>query len=111
MLFRCALTVSVDSAEVRGDLFVGMPLRHQAQDRQLALGQRLVERVHRQVVRDVRAHRPAPGINGPDGIEQFPTDAVLEQIAGGTGPKGADDVRIARVGREHEDAGVAAPGV
>jgi len=57
--------------ELRGNLFVGIPLGDQTQDAHLCRGQRIFGGMLRKLKRHLRGDGLSPGMHGPNRIQQF----------------------------------------
>ena len=101
--------------ELGGDLLVGVPLGHQPQDLDLALGKLGVEGLAglllgAEVLDDVpgklRVQKHLPCVDAADGVHQLPRVHVLEEVAPGPRLHRLKDVGVLAVHGEHDDLGL-----
>ena len=64
--------------QLPGDLLVSLALSDQSQDREVAVGQPLIQGMGRERMGDIGADDPAPRMHRTDRIDQILADAVLE---------------------------------
>ena len=60
----------------------------------------------RQVERHLRGQRLSAGVHGPDRVQQFVTQGVLQEIGGRTRPQRPEDLNVAAVGGQDDHARV-----
>ena len=90
-------------AEVIRNLLVRLPGGDEAQHDEFGRCQRLIADMLSDLERRLRRQTPLASMDRSDGLQQIRMERVLEQVALSTRLDGAEDVRVALVGREHDD--------
>src|SRR6516165_1069245 len=90
--------------EPSGDLFVGFTLGNQAQHADLRRSERVVGGMLGELIGGLRGKRLSAGVHGTDSLPQLSVQRGLEKVGLRTGLERSQNVYVARIGGQHDDA-------
>src|SRR5208283_523641 len=92
--------------ELSSYLFVGIPFGNQPQDTDFRRGQKVIGGVLGKSVGGLSGEKLFPGMDGTDRFQEFLVQAIFQQVSPRTSFQGAQNLDVAGVGGQDDDARV-----